>query len=367
MSTNSALDGLTADAAASAQVASKHADLDPLKLKILGLHTPTSLDEFCASDSGRKFVVDGLIPRASLNLAAGDSGLGKSALFYQLGLCVASGIPWIGIPTVPGTVVYIDLENGERESQIIRDNIVQCLGLEECPENFLTHYGGANLDVERLVRDVHPSLVIVDTLRAFDPGCEQDNTRAGNMLKMFRTLAHDCDVAFLFIHHVRKPGENGVPPLEDTNAIEWLNQACGARSLVNQTDFRLGIDCAVGRGRHSLGASHSQIADETSIVLRGLVRVRGEFGPILLARCFDEEGQPIGYRKIMGVELLYNSEQQKAFGNLPNSFKFKEAKSIYGKQDQATSDFLMKCIRVGILHKIGKGQYEKKAQPDAAE
>jgi len=351
----------------SQQTPSKHSGLSPLRLRELQLHTPDSVDDLCAKDRKKGFVVEGLIPRGSLNLAAGDSGLGKSPLFYQLGLCVAAGVPWLGVPTVKGRVIYIDLENGVHQSQQIRNNLVKFLGLEECPSDFLSHYGGYNLHVPRLVDEVRPSLVIVDTLRAYKPDFEQDNTQAGKLLKDFRSLAHDCDVAFQFIHHVRKPGEHGVPALEDTLAPQWLIQACGARALINQTDFRLGIDCAVGTGRRFLGMKHPSIAEETAIVLRGHVRVRGEFGPILLARCFDEEGQPIGYRKLTGVELLCNTDQQQAFAKLPGSFTFKEAKLIYGRRDQATSDFLEKCIRLDILSRKGKGQYEKKIPSNTAE
>jgi hypothetical protein len=315
----------------------------------------------------REFVVEGLISRHSLNLAAGDSGLRKSPLFYQLGLSVASGLPWLGIPTVKGTVIYIDLENGERQSQRIRNNLVGFLGLKECPGNFLTHYGGHGLHIERLVNEVRPSLVIVDTLRAYRPDFEQDNTQAGKLLREFRLVAHDCGTAFQFIHHVKKPGEHGVPALEDTPSPQWLNQACGARALVNQTDFRLGIDCAVGASRRVLGTKHPRIAEETAIVLRGHVRVRGEFGPIFLARCFDEEGQPIGYRKLSGVELLCNADQERAYATLKDSFTFKEAKLAYERQDQATSDFLEKCIRLDILCRRAKGHYEKKSPNQTTE
>jgi AAA domain len=349
------------------QTASKHSELNPLRLRELQLHTPDAVDDLCTKDSKKGFVVEGLIARGSLNLAAGDSGLGKSPLFYQLGLCVAAGLPWLSIPTVKGRVIYIDLENGVRQSQQIRNNLVKFLGLEECPSDFLTHYGGHALEIKCLVDEVHPSLVLVDTLRAYQPDFEQDNTRAGKLLKEFRSIAHERDVAFQFIHHVRKPGEHGVPALEDTLSPQWLNQACGARALINQTDFRLGIDCAVGSSRRFLGVKHPNIAEETAIVLRGHVRVRGEFGPIFLARCFDDEGQPIGYRMLSGVELLCNTDQQQAFAKLPDSFTFKEAKLVYGRQDQATSDFLEKCIRLDILSRKGKGQYEKKIAKYTAE
>src|SRR6267378_1469177 len=73
-------------------------------------------DEFgllSASDVGRvvraipvtTFVVEGLLPRASINLLVGDSGIGKSPLAYQLALSVAAGIPFLGLPVSPKSKV----------------------------------------------------------------------------------------------------------------------------------------------------------------------------------------------------------------------------------------------------------------------
>jgi hypothetical protein len=93
--------------------------------------------------------------------------------------------------------------------------------------------------------------------------------------------------------------------------------------------------------------------------VKGFARLRGEFGPLYLARNFDEEGNALGYRSMTGLELLYNPEQQLAFQRLPLKFAFKEAMAIYRRSDQPTTDFLQKCIRVGILRKPAKGMYEK--------
>ena len=324
----------------------------------LRLYTPSDLDKFCSESAKKAFVVDNLIARGSLGLVAGDSGLGKSPLFYQLGICVAAGIHWLDFPTKKGTVVYVDLENGELESKCIRDNLLRHLGLASCPDGFLTVYS-SSLDLKCLVARVNPDLIVIDTLRAYDPTFEADNTRAGLALQGFRAIAHETGAAILLIHHTRKPSDQKPPPaLEDTPAIEWLNSACGARALVNQTDFRLGLDARVGFGRAVLAASHPEITDEISLVFRGHVRVHGEVGPLYVARVFDD-GQPIGYRRASGVELLCNADQQTAFAKLPAQFSFKLAKEIYGRRDQATCDFLEKCCRLGIAQKKNKGLYVK--------
>ena len=86
----------------------------------------------------------------------------------------------------------------------------------------------------------------------------------------------------------------------------------------------------------------------------------GEFGPIQLVRCFDDDGEPIGYRKLSGIEAL-NNDQRNAFEKLPRTFAFKDAKMMYGRKDQATSDFLKKCGHAGLVTGGGR-RYEKVAQ-----
>jgi AAA domain len=328
-------------------------ELDDSKLRALGLHTSSSVDRLCASYSKKQFVADGLIARGSLNFVAGDSGLGKSPLFYQLGLCVAAGIPWLGVPTTKGRVIYLDFENGELQSQRLRNSLIRHLGLTECPGNFLTHYGDSTVSLEMLIAEARPSLVVVDTLRAYRPDFEKDNTTAGTIIKNLRSAIRDT--AILFIHHTKKPGEHGVPSLEDTPPLQWLNQACGARAMVNQTDFRLGIDLA--KPRRSASAEAIVAQDDVALVLRGQRRVFGEFGPIYVARCFDEEGEPIGYKKISGVELL-PVDQQQIYDSLSPTFSFSEAQRIYGKSASSVDNFLKKCVRLDIARKLPKG-YEK--------
>jgi hypothetical protein len=62
---------------------------------------------------------------------------------------------------------------------------------------------------------------------------------------------------------------------------------------------------------------------------------------------------------VIGVNQLGNPDQESAFQRLPKQFAFKDAKREYGKTDKAPKDFLNKCIFVGILTKVGRGEYEK--------
>lgn len=119
--------------------------------------------------------------------------------------------------------------------------------------------------------------------------------------------------------------------------------------MVNGSDVRLGFDYA-----------RSQLAsDRDALILAGFRRVRGQIGPIYVERVVGEDGEPCGYRRIVGCDLLGNPEQEGAFGRLPERFTFKEAKSIYAKTDNPTSQWLKKCEAFGLLRKPRRGLYEK--------
>jgi len=93
-------------------------------------------------------------------------------------------------------------------------------------------------------------------------------------------------------------------------------------------------------------------------VLRGFQRVRGEIPLVCVARVIDEDGEPLGYRRVTGSGLL-PADQRRAYNKLSDSSQFKEAMQVYGKGDQATMDFLKKCISLGLLNHAYRGPYVK--------
>lgn len=328
----------------------------PETLLQLGIHTAESLDVLCANEAKREFIVEGLVAAGAIGILVGDSGIGKSPLLYQLGLCVAAGIPFLGIHTSKGPVVYLDCENGALNSQGMRDSLLRHLGLDECPKNFHSCYEISDINhLTSVVKAMEPALVVIDTLRSFDPTAEKDNTAAGIFIKSLRRIGKHPKTAFLLIHHPKKHDGGffgGVPGLEVTPVIEWSNQACGARALINQTDVRIGVD-------------HTTKGD-AALIVKANLRVQGDIGPFYLERVLDDDQQAVGYSRLTGVvELLGNEGQEKALSALPDAFSFKEAKLTYNRGNQATTDFLGKCIQLGLIRKLAKGRYEKvpRAEP----
>jgi len=225
------------------------------------------------------YVVQGLLPANDVHVAVGDSGLGKTPWAYQLGLCVAAGKPFLGHEVRPSRVLYYDQENGSEEILQVSRALCGHLGIHSFPKDFLViANNGSPASVESAVADCKPALVIIDTLRALHPEAEADNSSMGHLLQKLRATARESHCAILLLHHIRKAGEFGTPPLEDTPVLEWLQQAAGARALINQTNTRIAFD-----------APRSP-ASGAALVMKSFIKLRGESGPVYLERVLDHHG-----------------------------------------------------------------------------
>lgn len=312
-----------------------------------GFVTLEDLERECVQEPVT-YVVDGFLPAADVHIAVGDSGLGKTPWAYQLGLCVATGRPFLGHPVRQGRVLYFDLENGREEILDVSRSICTHLKVEKFPSEFLVlHDNGNAPELTDAVTDYVPALVIVDTLRAYRPDVEAKNNDTGRFLHEVRKVSRSSKCAVLLLHHIRKSREEFKKSLEDTTTLEWLEQASGARALINQTNTRIAFDRAGKRG------------DDAAFVMKHFVKLKGESGPSYLERVLNDDGEAIGYRTIVGVDLLGNPEQEAAFPRLPKQFRFREAVGIYGKTDDPTSKWLKKCIALGLVRQVGRGLYER--------
>ncbi|MGA2509415.1 MAG: AAA family ATPase [Candidatus Acidiferrales bacterium] len=319
-------------------------------------------------------MVAGLLPARSNGILVGDSGLGKSPLLYTLALCVAAGLPFMDLPTTRGDVLILDYENSGGDSEELLERIRQHLGLDAVPNNLTIwnandcapRFGTLGYEARNVIQEWASAtessvkLVIIDPLSGFNAGAEEKNRDATEMLLGLRRINRELGTTHVLSHHRRKPSRepNGNVNLADcSNMRAWFSEARGAGALINGFDERLGVD--LPGNVTQLAEITGEIREEVALVLRGFGRVRGEIGPFYLARVYDEDGVAVGYRKLCSAELLFNREQQEALARLGNRFRTGEARTIYRHGDQATSNWLNKCVRLGLVRKVGRGQWEK--------
>lgn len=326
--------------------------MTPEQRKAIGLFYFDELEAHNKKSTG-SYVIEGLLQEGSLNIAVGDSGEGKTPLAYQMALCVCNGVPFLGRQVAKGPAIYIDLENSGRDVEALVLSLSRHLN---CPKpvapNFATVLECAPRLLPQMIVEVKPKLIIIDSLRAFNPDAEKTE-KVGAILNELRKYARNYNAAILFIHHIRKPKEDAEPTPPGQSVIEMLNRACGARALINQTDTRI------------LFPSEGK-PEGAALVMWWNTRLHGQFGPTFIERCLDDGGEPLGYRKLAGAALLSN-QHQAAYRCLPPEFSFKDAKFLYKRGDQATSNLLRKCKEVGILEQSGKGGRYRKIEPEGGE
>jgi RecA-family ATPase len=136
------------------------------------------------------YIVDGLIPARSLGMFVGNPGIGKTPLAVQMGMAISAGLPFLGRSTTKGSVLYCIGEGTPEDFVGLQERLARALGLSTIPDEFkiFAPYWSngdvqATIDgVKRVVTDLRPDFVIVETVRVFAPGMEEKAARVSPML-----------------------------------------------------------------------------------------------------------------------------------------------------------------------------------------
>ena len=165
-----------------------------------------------------------VLPRAALTALYAPGGDGKSLLSMALAAAIAHGGELAGIECRPGITVYLDAENGEHELH----RRVYTLGLPASGVRVADASGldlrGDIAEVEAVVGDTSPDLLVLDSLRSMTPGMNENDTgQTARALDPLRRLAHESGTAILLIHHANKAGRDfrGASSIRDAVDVLW--------------------------------------------------------------------------------------------------------------------------------------------------
>lgn len=173
------------------------------------------LSAFLASERSRfpGFLWDSILPKQSVVMLAAESFSGKSMFSLGLGLAVARGEPFVGLPTTQAGVLYIALDSALWD---YGTQIRKLLGGQDAPPDF--HFLSERF---RLLDDTWRSrlgdylrahsigLIILDTLRASHDGQENDSGDMQKVLDALREISVEHRTTVLFLHHCPKPAADG--------------------------------------------------------------------------------------------------------------------------------------------------------------
>lgn len=185
----------------------------------------------------RKMVVEGILPQGITGAIGGRGGVGKSFCSLQLGISVASGIPFFGHEVKePGQVLILSAEDDREEVQrrlysymsqaiahklqtgeptpcveLLKNNLlIKSLVGEQL---LFTQADGSGVamptpDVDLIASYLstldNPKLIIVDTYSRFNGGKENSNEDAAQFVKACERLSKRTGATVLIMAHMRK-------------------------------------------------------------------------------------------------------------------------------------------------------------------
>lgn len=180
------------------------------------------------------WLVPGEIPEHGLTLVYGRSGVGKSFFVLDYALTLSQEIPVVYIATEGETGYTIRVAAWAAHHHINVNthylyfymNVV-CLLDEKERERF-----------SRLIKNIHPKLIIVDTLaHSMLPGNENDSRDMGMFLRASKKIQQEHQCAVLLVHHTNKGGL-------DERGHSSLRAACDMMIRLDEEDQIITVQCA---------------------------------------------------------------------------------------------------------------------------
>jgi hypothetical protein len=160
-------------------------------------------DLVASAEPEAEWLWEGILPSGGLSLLVAKPKVGKTTFAFRLVLAVTSGTEFLGRSTRQGKVIYLALE--EKRSEIRK----KLKALAVTPEGLSFHFGSAPekaiQEVQALVRDKKPKLLVVDVLQKF---CRikdlNDYAQVTNSLEPLMAIAREENCHILLTHHAGK-------------------------------------------------------------------------------------------------------------------------------------------------------------------
>lgn len=212
-----------------------------------------------------RWFVEGLLT-SGLTILAGDPKIGKSFFILQLLQYIATGTPFLGLPTIKAATLYLALE--DTFSRIQRRLWAMD---DESSDDLIVTTQASTLDEDLLnelddLIEEHPGIgvIAIDTLRLVrgdTPNASSAYNSDYRDVNALKAYADERDVAMILVHHTRKVGDADVyktlsgsqaimGAADQTMVLERRNRADETATLhitgrdVEQTEFDLRFnDC----------------------------------------------------------------------------------------------------------------------------
>lgn len=183
----------------------------------------------------RPSLFQGMIPRRAMTGVVSHPKGFKSQLVLQMSVAVASGTAPFGSPLMPavaaddtGNVLYLLGEGNERA---LRDRIhtvcaVEGVNFDAVALDIEHSFNPAQLDRDEdvgalrdLLGQLRPTLVVIDPLREFHSGPENDAGHISLVMRRLRALCLEFKTTLILIHHTTKNVEMRTDVMRGSSAL----------------------------------------------------------------------------------------------------------------------------------------------------
>lgn len=179
---------------------------------------------------------DGLLSRGDLAILAAKPGLSKTWLVLQLARACALGLPFHGLPTVPGglAVGFLELElplhamqdrlAALREGGVVTpdEDRLEIVTRSELGRSVDLLDSSDQLALRRWCESRSLGLLVIDALSRAHTADENDARDFGRVLGALDALRHATGVSLLVLHHVRKSSNDARGRGGEGDAIDSL-------------------------------------------------------------------------------------------------------------------------------------------------
>jgi len=227
--------------------------------KSLTLSAPKFHLEYTGTPPIRPWLVPNWLPEGEVSSIYGGGSMGKSLVALQLAYAVATGTPWLGLPTKQAPVLYVACEDTDDELHRRRDAILDSPEFQFCgdlskallylwsrvgEENDLAIEKDADVisgRFEPVLRaalekyNLRGALLILDTVSDVYLGCENQREKVNKFIKtILGKLRQDFDLTILILAHPSRSGQKTKDMLSGSTA--WNNAVRNRLAMCRDED-----------------------------------------------------------------------------------------------------------------------------------
>lgn len=158
-------------------------------------------------------IVSGLLCRGDKMMLSGPSKAGKSFMLLELCISIAEGRPWLNFRTVPGSVIYVNLEIKENNLKQRIKSIYASMNTKP-KNNGNLHYiplrghsaplADLSKKLVRMAAKYNPSVIVIDPIYKIISGDENSASDISAFCNELDKISTNLNCALVYCHHHSK-------------------------------------------------------------------------------------------------------------------------------------------------------------------